>query len=175
MTQINFPVAHIKFLISPIPEARPHVLLKNRTGCWTVYLKFWLRNHGKAKLRSSYLDVAQLWLVKFRMFFSWLSLQLGLFALKLRLSHLLNYLLLFFSREAGLGHLYVESDNNSFTKWSNELVSLSYIPDTKMNMYCQILHPSNYDHRDPWYLTMYKNIFHYYTGCSHEQFAWVDF
>jgi hypothetical protein len=33
MTQINFPVAHIKFSISPMPEAR---VLKNRTGCWTT-------------------------------------------------------------------------------------------------------------------------------------------
>jgi Na+-transporting methylmalonyl-CoA/oxaloacetate decarboxylase beta subunit len=33
MTKINFPVAHVKFSILPIPEARPQVLLKNRTGC----------------------------------------------------------------------------------------------------------------------------------------------
>jgi hypothetical protein len=36
MTKINFPVAQIKFSISPIPEVRPQVLLKNRTGCWTA-------------------------------------------------------------------------------------------------------------------------------------------
>jgi hypothetical protein len=33
ITKINFPVAHIKFSISPIPEARPQILLKNRRGC----------------------------------------------------------------------------------------------------------------------------------------------
>jgi hypothetical protein len=32
MTKITFPLAHINFSISPIPEARPQVLLKNRTG-----------------------------------------------------------------------------------------------------------------------------------------------
>jgi hypothetical protein len=32
MTKITFPLAHIKFSISPIPEAHPQVLLKNRTG-----------------------------------------------------------------------------------------------------------------------------------------------
>jgi hypothetical protein len=33
MTKIKFPVAYIKFSISPIPEARSQLLLKNRTGC----------------------------------------------------------------------------------------------------------------------------------------------
>jgi hypothetical protein len=38
LTKINFLLAqitelHIKFLISPIPEARPQVLLKNPIGC----------------------------------------------------------------------------------------------------------------------------------------------
>jgi hypothetical protein len=36
MTKINFPVANIKFSISPIPKARPQVLQKNRAGCWTA-------------------------------------------------------------------------------------------------------------------------------------------
>jgi hypothetical protein len=33
ITKINFPVGHIKFSLSPIPTARPQVLLKNLTDC----------------------------------------------------------------------------------------------------------------------------------------------
>jgi hypothetical protein len=63
MIKINFPVAHItelhiKLSISPIPEPRPQILLKNRTGCWTSKNYYWyrnkIRNLGNAKLQSSY-------------------------------------------------------------------------------------------------------------------------
>jgi hypothetical protein len=40
MTKINFPIAYIKFSISPIPEARPQMLLKNRRGAQLLLIKF---------------------------------------------------------------------------------------------------------------------------------------
>jgi hypothetical protein len=58
----RFSCLSMEFTVSKRPGRMKTIIVN-------FHLEFWLRNPSNAKLRSSYLDGAQLWTVKFRMSF----------------------------------------------------------------------------------------------------------